>query len=659
MTEKTNGMLYSSFNTENKDQIVQSYSDKASQFNVVTRQKPQEAIAIQLTDNINIRGPFNKPEYDMYRPNERLPFTFRDVIKACRVSYLKNGVVRNVIDMMTDFATEDFRFIHPDKKVEAFFKVWSNKIKLKNSLDEFVRHFLIDGNVVVKRTMAKLSQPVETQWQSKSDILDDSIPVKLYKEPKNNKREIPWQYTFLNVAALYWIGGEATKMAGERRLGFRPSATALNIIKSPNEPFQRQIVDRMPMVIKDKIVNSESGLIELDMSTLYVGHNKKDSWEDWAPPFLYSILSELSFRDKLRQAELSALDGMINVIRLWKLGDHKEGFLPNGALVEKLINILEANTGGGAMDIVWDDMIDMEEFYPPVDQILGSEKYDQVNRDILIGLGVPEVLIGGKGGNFSNSWIQLRTMVERLQFIRDNIITWLNDEVQKVCEAMGFEIPPKIHFNEMNLEDENATRKLIIGLLDRGIISIEAVLDIYGEDFLMEIERIRNEKKLGIKVKSPLDNKPTKSGNNNGRPPFANDTQTRDTRKAKPRRGQKSYSELMVFAMDAIDSIDTYVIPLYMENLNVSNARKLTSEQKDEINIVRTNILSCINHNDDLSEDGILTIAENSKPNIATINIINAEINDFTSRTGQIPTLNQRKRLEAAAWASINGDNNG
>jgi hypothetical protein len=540
------------------------------------------------------------------------------------------------------------RIVHPDRKIEAFFNVWAKKVCLNDIANEFARHFLIDGNVVVKRITGKLNKPVENQWLDK---VTSSVDIKVYKENDDvESREIPMRYSFLNLCALDWVGGELAKMAGQKILSFNLSQTLINKIKNPTEDFDKKIVDSLPQDIREKIASDSSGKMFLDMSKIYVAHNKKDSWDDWAPPFLVSVLSDINFREKLRQAEISALDGVINVIRLWKIGDHKEGILPDDAAVEKLINILEANTGGGAMDIVWDSMISMEPFYPPVDKILGSEKYVQVNRDILIGLGVPEVLIGGDGANFSNSSIQLKTLIEKLQSVRKKLSEWLDEELRLICKAMDFPSLPKVKFSKLELQDENVNKKLIIGLLDRGIISAEAVLEAYGEDFFIEIEKIKQQgpifKKAGIEVKSPFDSSQGQAGE--GRPVATKDV-GRDQRTPKPKVSGK---ELNLFALDAVDSIDEYVIPLYMEQENIQNARKLTASQKDEINKIRSIVLSCVKYGDDISEDGILSISENaSSLNQEIVNKIDDEIKAFASKNGQMPTLAQRKRIEALCWS--------
>jgi len=50
------------------------------------------------------------------------------------------------------------------------------------------------------------------------------------------------------------------------------------------------------------------------------------------------------------------------VIRLWKIGNSKEGVLPTYEKMSKLLKYLEANKKGEIVDIVWDDMLKVEIF---------------------------------------------------------------------------------------------------------------------------------------------------------------------------------------------------------------------------------------------------------------------------------------------------------
>jgi hypothetical protein len=628
---------YKSFSSRNKSQVISSHNSTINSFDSVIHKTT--AFSNEIITDLIVRQPYSRTDYDHFRPNEAIPTQFKELVKMCRASYFKMGIIRNVIDLMTDFICDGFSIIDPDKEKSKFFKAWMKQTEINDTIEEFVRHLLIDANVVVKRVTAKLTKPVETSL-TKSIAAPD---IKLLKEKEQfSKKEIPWRYIFLNIVNLDWVGGEVSKFTGNKQLSIRLSPALISAIRANKD--NKELLSMLPNDFKTLIDQNTSAVFNLDMHKLYIAQGKKDSWESWAPPPLESILSDVLFKQKLRQAEISALDGMINVIRLWKLGDHKEGILPDQGAVDKLLNILQANTGGGAMDLVWDTMIEMTPFYPPVDKILGSDKYEQVNKDILIGLGVPEVLLGGRGANFSNSFIQLKTLVEKLDSIRRKLIHFLENELSIVCKAMGYDSLPVIKFSSI-ADDESTTKKLVIGLLDRGIVSAESVLEIYGHDFELETTRIKKEAKQ-LEIKGPFDN--DKEVAPNGRPSFQKDTTKRKTRVAKPRTKA-------IKAMTIIDSIDSHYIPIYIASLGVKNSRQLTSDQKTDINNIREYILACIKDTDnDFSEDGLISIInENRNPNILVLNEIKEEISSFMQENNEQPTLSQRKLIESLSWAKI------
>lgn len=678
MANNNNIVLYK--NSQNKaiGNTLKSKRMLDDQFKVSKRQRSTSGSSFNVDTNVTGRIPFGRSDYNYQRPAEAIPVLFRDVIRACRIAYYRIGVVRNVIDMLTDFALEDFKFIHSDKSDETFIRTWANKINIRDYAEEFVRHYLIDQNVVVKRVTAKLSKPVQNEWLSEQSSAS-SDPDKIYTKEKPNKREIPWRYIFLNVAALEWVNPTTGTVFNQKQLAFRVSPTLYaNIVN--NETFYNQLVDKIPLDVADLVTKDKDNLplYPLDMDRLYICYGKKDSWDDWAWPSLYAILGEIKYKEKLRQADLSALDGIINAVRIWKLGDHTKDIFPTDTIIGRLADILDNNTGGGTVDLIWDSAIEYEEHYPPIDKILGQDKYEQVNKDILIGLGVPEVLIGGEGANFSNSWIQLKTTIEKLVNVRNKVGTWLEGEAAFFCNAVGIKVMPRVQF-KANLDNEDVTRKLIIGLLDRGIISVEAVLNAYGEDYLTEVQRIEGQNKLfkkaNIEIKSPLDQfdpplqtneegdnittmnttkKKKPSVNPNGRPPAEKNVNI-NPRTPKVRT---SGSHLIIFGMNAIDLIDDNIVPKYMSEMKISNARKLTSEQKEAINDIRAYVLACIKPSDKLSDDNILEIALRKDYNPDVADNIEYHIAQYAQENGNMPTLNTRKRLEAAAWAATYGDEN-
>ena len=80
---------------------------------------------------------------------------------------------------------------------------------------------------------------------------------------------------------------------------------------------------------------------------------KKDDWLLWANPMIHAILDDIIMLEKMKLADLAALDGAISNVRLWTVGDLEHKIIPTKAAINKLRDILASNVGGGTMDLVW------------------------------------------------------------------------------------------------------------------------------------------------------------------------------------------------------------------------------------------------------------------------------------------------------------------
>jgi hypothetical protein len=248
----------------------------------------------------------------------------------------------------------------------------------------------------------------------------------------------------------------------------------------------------------------DNRLVKLDQAKLWTLFYMKDDHEDWADPMIWPVMNDIFFKNKLRQMDISVCNSVINSITIFKLGDWKNGFVPPKEHFRKFSEFLRTPTA--AMTMVWNDAVDVVSNHPPVERILGMAKYESVDRDILRGLGVPDTLLGGGGSsNFSTGFLGVRTLLERLEEGRNAVLRWLNDQLRIIATVMGHREIPIVRFGKMSLRDEKAEKQLILGLLDRNVISVEAVLDTFGEDFSIELERMRDEKKIsddeGILIK--------------------------------------------------------------------------------------------------------------------------------------------------------------
>ena len=442
---------------------------------------------LDIEPNRSVRTGFTREDYNRFRSAEAVPKQQKEAIKMCMAAYDRVGIIRNVIDLMADFAGQGITIVHPNKRIEKFFRAWFQKVDGRERTERFLNTLYRCGNVVVKRRTAKINKKTEKQLRSMGDADMEVIDLKV------GKREIPWKFDFLNPLSIEVIGNELATFVGQPRYALKVSKLVRGLAKrglSGNTPHHRNLTAMLPPDILEAIKSGQT-TIPLDPEKGSVHFYKKDDWLIWSNPMIYAILDDIIMLEKMKLADISALDGAISNIRLWSLGDLDNKILPTKSAINKLRNILASNVGGGTMDLVWGPELKFTESSTQVFRFLGKEKYEPVLTNIYAGLGIPPTLTGmaSTGGGFTNNFISLKTLVERLEYGRQVLVNWWNRELEIVQKAMGFRLPARIHFDQMVLSDESSEKNLLIQLADRNIVSTETVIERFGE--IPEIEKIR------------------------------------------------------------------------------------------------------------------------------------------------------------------------
>ena len=442
---------------------------------------------LDIEPNRSVRTGFTRDDYNRFRSSESVPKRQKEAIRMCMQAYDKVGIIRNVIDLMADFAGQGINIVHPNKRIEKFFRAWFNKVNGIERSERFLNTLYRCGNVVVKRRTAKISRKVERDLKSAASPDMEALVRNV------TKKEIPWKFDFLNPMSIEVIGDELATFVGQPQYALKVSKLVRGLANKgimTDSPYHKNIQALLPPDIVKSIKDGES-VIPLDPEKVSVHYYKKDDWLVWANPMIFAILDDIIMLEKMKLADISALDGAISNIRLWSLGDLDNKILPTKAAINKLRNILASNVGGGTMDLVWGPELKFTESSTQVFRFLGKEKYEPVLTNIYAGLGVPPTLTGaaGSSGGFTNNFISLKTLVERLEYGRQVLVNWWNQELEIVQKAMGFRLPAKIHFDQMVLSDEASEKNLLIQLADRNIISAETLVERFGE--IPEIEKIR------------------------------------------------------------------------------------------------------------------------------------------------------------------------
>lgn len=438
--------------------------------------------------HVSVREGLTRTDYDWFRPGDRTPRRPKETVIACMEAADRIGLLNNVLNMMSSFAAQGIQILHPNKKMQRIYRHWFAKVKGPQVSERFCNLVPRCGQVFIKRGIAKLNAAdMKDLQRGFASVMPDET---YERRPKPKRNDIPIKYTFLNPIHIEMVHGELATFLGHPVYMLRVPSFLMALVRTPKTPTEEQLVADLPPFIRDPIKRGEK-YIYLDNDKMAVYHYMKDDWQQWAHPMAYPIFTDLRLYEKMKLADMAALDGVISHIRLWKLGSLEHKIQPGPAMFQKLHDMLLANVGGGSMDLIWDAAIELQETGTEVSKFLGEDKYKPVLAAIYAGLGIPQSLTGGstQGAGFTNNAISLKTMIERLQYLRMLLTDFWTNELRAVQEALGDKQQARVIYDNMTLYDEAAEKMVWVQLVDRDIVSIETMQERFG--LIPEVEQMR------------------------------------------------------------------------------------------------------------------------------------------------------------------------
>lgn len=679
MSKDDNMIVWSEGDEQGKSRAFEQFSESIDAYDGVSKSVGWTHRDFKdIESNVSVRTGYSPNDYYAFRSGEDVPQKQKRIIKMCMDAYDKVGIVRNVIDLMGDFGQQGINLIHPNKSVEKFYQQWFKKVDGKERSERFLNNLYRTGNVIMYKSFANVTPELNKFMKS----LASDIKVEV---PSIEKNVIPWRYNFFNPTSVNLKDGNLSLFLGRKNLMISTS-TFFDNFKDGSIPAH--VLDTLPPEVKRRIERGDRQ-VPLDPERTSVFYYKKDDWNQWANPMIYAILDDIIMLEKMRLADLSALDGAISNIRLWTLGNLDHKILPNRAAINKLRNILANNVGGGTMELVWGPELSFTESHSEVYKFLGSEKYQAVLNSIYAGLGVPPTLTGmaGNGGGFTNNFISLKTLVERLQYGRDLLIKFWQHEVELVRRAMGFRYPAEIHFDQMSLSDEAAEKNLLIQLADRDIISQETILERFKE--IPSIEKIRLKRELqdrdrdtspnkagpyhnpqhdhdlekialqqgvvtpeDVDLDTSLDSKdmidrkfpkqqpmapnkkpPAKKNESpsGGRPKFSSDTEPRKKRVDKP-KSKPGVADIVVWTDEAFSKISEVLNDAFLKTNNKKNMRQLTKAEVSDLERLKVDVFTNVPVLEEVTNESIYSCLSSGSrsPSDFTTAMVNKGINTDT-----------------------------
>jgi hypothetical protein len=660
--------------------------------------------------DISVKSDFNRRDYEYFRTNTSDNSAIGQMITSQK-AYEKVGMVRNIIDMMAEFTTQGVRVEHVHPKKQRFLQEWFEYVN-GPFVSERLAHMLYRlGAAPIQTGYGTISLPNE----KKMSMSQGQFGEVEYEPITTERRQIPLKYTFIPPWDIEIIGGDISLFIGKPLYAIKiPSAlqrTIGNIGKIGDEKLRKALAETLNKL--GGFIDKGGKFIYLDPDKFDIYFYKKDDWQVWPIPMIGAIIDDLMVFEKMRLADMAALDGAISNIRHWTVGiidtsNPSNSIIPTKAGINKIRTILANSLGGGTMDLVTGPEIKFTESSTQVHQFLGSEKYETTLNAIYDGLGIPPPLRSSSSTNATNNYISLKTLVERLQYGRNIVISFWTKQLEIVQKALGHKIPGRIVFDNMVLSDEAAEKKILIELLDRDIIDPEAVQRYCGftpslvksrlnkhvkdrenggvpkagpfhtaeKEFEHKKSLLQNgdvaPSELGIELKprktgeepridklgkqkaaqrksSPTNKK--KSGSK-GRP--KNITEVKKRKKKpnfRPQTGKASYHNLLLWANSAYNTISDKLSPVILSTLNKKNFRQLTVQESKEAEDFKFAVFSQLEPFTNITDAVIYAVLQTSKAKLPSISHkYDLLKRNFIESNSREPTTEENRQLFILAY---------
>ena len=712
-TSFTDESAYVSWDSDDpkvKAAAIASYGEAVSEFSYASLGSRTRDFS-DLTTRLSGRPGMGQSDFDWFRPGTAVPTKSKEIISFARTAYRRIGLIRNAIDLMGDFACQGIRLVHQNPRVESFYNEWFSRVKGQFVSERVCNLLFREANVPIRMKTAKLNKQKRLNMQKSMASPDMQAII---NDKKFQKSELPWQYCFLDPLLVDPVGGAISNMIGDRLYRMRlPDHLKREVrrLQVSKKPADIVTLNQIPDEVL-RAAQTNEGIV-LPPEKTFMLYYKKDDWQEWADPMTYACFKDLMLYEKLKLADQAALDGAISKIRVWKLGSLEHKLAPTAAAASALGDILGTNVGGGTMDIVWGPDIELIETGTDVQRFLGEEKYRPTLMAIYSCLGIPPTLTGTFGASgTTNNFISLKTLTERLNYVRNILLDFWNSQLKIVQEAMGFRFPAQVEFDFMYLDDPASMTQLMINLADRNIISDEFVQRNVKAKPNVERKRLFNENKrrktgamsekispfhavdkdfslekiaLQTGVASPsevgLDLDERKEGeepalemrrpkektdpekkqqdlpfvdeespntDGPGRPKNSRDLVQRDRKTFKPKRK----AAVEIWAREVQEKIAEAVNSVILEGFNKKNMRSLNSEETHQSEMMKFEILLNFEPGEDVSQESIFSaINKDIDPTIH--DECNSWISEASIQIGRRLAIEEIRNLRAAFYSEL------
>jgi hypothetical protein len=448
------------------------------------------------------------------------------IYERVRSYYRSKDVFGSYIDVLCDLAISGFENDCEDMSIKEFYDNWCEDVDLEQVLEWIFQEFWRSGMVRTYKVLGKYEPQTNTLREVENPPQPD-VPKKekadideeyeqnlrlweagsiLERNPEESSQEfaerkkrwskgyIPIGYTILNPTEIELVG---PPVFNQTRVVLHISEELQELVKRSEiqgkvTDAEKKILDNLPAEIKAALLKGED--VELDPDFVGVIDNRRMPYEKYAINPMVRALEAVEYKEALREADYSTIDGITSEILVVTVGD-KDFPVTDEEELEAVSELF--NTAQKSFGVFWNHTLQVKRLpIENIDQIFGAKKFEQAELDISGSMRVPRALIDGVMiGSTSKEALSLavKALTALINYARRQAVRWLRKEYLQIAEAYNFKQIPSVRWDTFILKDELAMKTLLQGLADRRIASYETILKLLGFDPAYEKKMLKKE----------------------------------------------------------------------------------------------------------------------------------------------------------------------
>lgn len=440
-------------------------------------------------DNYELNGtPKGYKLEDMVRDPQS---NIEDIIALAKYYYNKNGLIMRVVNVIRDFGVGEIQLNYPTKhaRTRKVIGAFNERVKINQVLKEMLFEMALTGNCAGYN---RDGQRIDIYPISRIDVSELII---------NNK------------SLLYYKNDMFQSIPLDDPL----------FEKSLMETYPKEVVAGM---------KSNKEKIPLDVSNTFFDKINSSRYEAYGVTFLLPAFDELSHKNIMKEAERATATGIIEKILRISVGDKDHP--PTQPEIDFYNNLITGKKGSLKITVPYFVNID---YIEPDTAVFGTEKFEQVDKDLLSALGVSLTLIRGEGGgNYSEGVISVAGLIKTIESLRSNLPDIVQEWYQAELKRNGIDVKntPKVTLPRVEI-DASPRMELVQWLFQNAGLPYEALYAEHGYDYSSVKMMRTNENDEKAEDTFKLRSQPFQGGvdpNNKGGAPTKNQSQ-RKTDKSK------------------------------------------------------------------------------------------------------------------------------